>query len=143
MFKFRFAYKIHLLEECRNFCLLHFKKLDWFNKLSQEDKSHKAMIAKNKYKRYTKYTSGHMRDQLIKVHEAYQSLRLELSYLLYEIQNCCCRKKYEGKFDSNPPRAMFKGSYGSYREEGSALDQRYALVDTGLKEDPWEKFCLE
>ena len=82
MFKFRFAYKIHLLEECRNFCLLHFKKLDWFNKLSQEDKSHKAMIAKNKYKRYTKYTSGHMRDQLIKVHEAYQSLRLELSYCL-------------------------------------------------------------
>ena len=86
MFKFRFAYKIHLLEECRNFCLLHFKKLDWFNKLSQEDKSHKAMIAKNKYKRYTKYTSGHMRDQLIKVHEAYQSLRLELScYLRYRI----------------------------------------------------------
>lgn len=70
-----FAYKIHLLEECRNFCLLHVKKLDWFNKLPQEDKTHKAMIAKNKYKRYTKYTSNHMRDQLLRVHEAYQSLR--------------------------------------------------------------------
>ena len=38
--------------------------------------------------RYTKYTSSYMRDQLIRVHEAYQAIR----------------KKYDGKFDSNPPR---------------------------------------
>ena len=49
-FNYRFAYKIHLLEECRNFCLLHMKKMEWFNKLSQEDKSHKAMMSKNKHK---------------------------------------------------------------------------------------------
>ena len=26
------------------------KKMEWFNKLAVEDKSHKAMLAKNKYK---------------------------------------------------------------------------------------------
>ena len=45
-----FAYKIHQLEECRQFCLMHLKKMEWFNKLEQGDKSHKAMMAKNKYK---------------------------------------------------------------------------------------------
>ena len=72
---------------------MHLKKMEWFNKLEQGDKSHKAMMAKNKYKvnyilsnvkgfiskcpiqRYTKYTSGHMRDQLMRVHEAYQAIR--------------------------------------------------------------------
>ena len=53
------------------------------------------------------------------------------------------RKKYDGKFNPNPPRAMFKGSYGAYREENSALDQKYALQDTGLDCDPWEKYNLE
>ena len=46
----RFAYKIHLYEEYRTFCLMHMKKMEWFSKLSKEDKSHKAMMAKNKYK---------------------------------------------------------------------------------------------
>ena len=53
------------------------------------------------------------------------------------------RKKYEGKFDNTPPRALFKGSYGAYREEGSALDQKYAFQDTPLEKDPWEMFNLE
>lgn len=53
------------------------------------------------------------------------------------------RKKYDGKFNPNPPRAMFKGSYGAYREENSALDQKYALQDSGLDCDPWEKYNLE
>ena len=77
--------------------------------------------------RYTKYTSSYMRDQLLRVHEAYQAIR----------------KKYDGKFDPTPPRAMFKGSYGAYREENAALDQKYAFQDTGLTTDPWEKFSLE
>ena len=51
--------------------------------------------------------------------------------------------EYEGKFDRHPPRALFKGSYGAYRVEGSTLDQKYALEDTGLTTDPWEKFNLE
>ena len=29
---------------------MHLKKMEWFNKLEQGDKSHKAMMAKNKYK---------------------------------------------------------------------------------------------
>ena len=29
---------------------MHMKKMEWFSKLSKEDKSHKAMMAKNKYK---------------------------------------------------------------------------------------------
>ena len=34
------------------------KKMEWFSKLSKEDKSHKAMMAKNKYKvRYDGYIS--------------------------------------------------------------------------------------
>ena len=40
-------------------------------------------------------------------------------------------------------RAMFKGSYGNYREENSALDQKFAFQDQGLSTDPWEKFSLE
>ena len=47
---FRFAYKIHVYEEYRQFCLMHVKKMEWFSKLSNEDKSHKAVMAKNKYK---------------------------------------------------------------------------------------------
>ena len=51
MFQFsRFAFKVHLLEESRAFYLMHLKKLEWFNKLSAEDKSHKALANKNKYK---------------------------------------------------------------------------------------------
>ena len=29
---------------------MHVKKMEWFSKLSNEDKSHKAVMAKNKYK---------------------------------------------------------------------------------------------
>ena len=47
---FSFAFKIHLLEEYRNFYLLHMKKMEWFSKLSNEDRNHKAMLTKNKYK---------------------------------------------------------------------------------------------
>ena len=46
----RFAYKIHVYEEYRQFCLMHMKKMEWFSKLSNEDRSHKAVMAKNKYK---------------------------------------------------------------------------------------------
>ena len=81
-----------MYEEYRTFCLMHMKKMEWFSKLSKEDKSHKAMMAKNKYKvgfdglyidwspyktdqRYTKYNTSYMRDQLMKIHEAYQAMR--------------------------------------------------------------------
>ena len=47
---FSFAFKIHLLEEYRNFYLLHMKKMEWFSKLNTEDRNHKAMLTKNKYK---------------------------------------------------------------------------------------------
>ena len=29
---------------------MHMKKMEWFSKLSNEDRSHKAVMAKNKYK---------------------------------------------------------------------------------------------
>ena len=53
------------------------------------------------------------------------------------------RKKYEDKFDPDPPRALFKGNYGAYREEGAALDQKFAYHDEGLAHDPWEQMGLE
>ena len=46
----RFAYKVHLLEESRTFYMMHLKKLEWFNKLTHEEKSQKALVMKNKYK---------------------------------------------------------------------------------------------
>ena len=46
----RFAYKVHLLEESRTFYMMHLKKLEWFNKLTHDEKSQKALVMKNKYK---------------------------------------------------------------------------------------------
>ena len=36
-----------------------------------------------------------------------------------------------------------QGSYAAYREEGHALEEKFALQDSGLDCDPWEKFNLE
>ena len=160
------------MEECRSYCLLHVKKMDWFNKLSQEDRNHKAMMAKNKLKVFFfpafYHVQGHV--SMCTLNQNYNQVfyRDIQNILLHSWEISCwkfmkpinpwgtftCigisilmmmfwRKKYEGKFDRHPPRALFKGSYGAYRVEGSTLDQKYALEDTGLTTDPWEKFNLE
>ena len=108
--------------------------------------------------RYTKYNTAYMRDQLIRVHEAYQSIRCCSAHRYILLLCFSIRKKYEKKFDKEVPRALFQvlcvlcgttryyclqGSYAAYREEGHALEEKFALQDSGLDCDPWEKFNLE
>ena len=51
---------------------MHLKKMEWFNKLEQGDKSHKAMMAKNKYKVIiVKYLRFHIKMSNTEVHKIY------------------------------------------------------------------------
>ena len=92
-----FQYRTHYIEEMRSFCLHHEKKQEWYKKLPHDQKTQKNFAAKNKYKRYAKYKTQMTRNELMKIHQAYQTLRA----------------RFKDKYPKVPPVANFKGAYGA------------------------------
>ena len=98
-----FQTRTHYIEEMRSFCLHHEKKQEWYKKLPHDQKTQKNFAAKNKYKRYAKYKTQMTRNELIKIHQAYQTLRA----------------RFKDKYPKVPPMATFKGAYGAIATESS------------------------
>ena len=92
-----FQYRTHYIEEMRSFCLHHEKKQEWYKKLPHDQKTQKNFASKNKYKKYAKYKTQMTRNELMKIHQAYQTLRA----------------RFKDKYPKVPPMATFKGAYGT------------------------------
>ena len=96
-----FQYRTHYIEEMRSFCIHHEKKQEWYKKLPHDQKTQKNFAAKSKYKRYAKYKTQLTRNELMKIHQAYQTLRA----------------RFKDKYPKVPPVATFKGAYGTVATE--------------------------
>ena len=98
-----FQYRTHYIEEMRSFCLHHEKKQEWYKKLPHDQKTQKNFASKNKYKKYAKYKTQMTRNELMKIHQAYQTLRA----------------RFKDKYPKVPPQAVFKGAYGVIASEST------------------------
>ncbi|XP_023324648.1 uncharacterized protein LOC111698525 [Eurytemora carolleeae] len=97
-----FAHKLHFTEEMRDLKLLAEQK-----HLPEEVMQQADILEKLRTENFDRYSTNYVRCELVRVHEAYQTLRL----------------KYKSKYQGKLPQPRFIGGYGK-------LD-----TETGMGED--------
>ena len=96
-----FQNRLHKLEDARAKFIQHEKKQEWFRRLPPAERCGKNLNIRSKYRKYAKYTSSHTRQELMKIHGAYQGLRL----------------KFRKKWPAVPPTVTFIGTSGAEKFE--------------------------
>ena len=96
-----FQNRLHKLEDARAKFIQNEKKQEWFRRLPPPERCGKNLNIKNKYRKYAKYTSSYARLELMKLHGAYQGLRL----------------KFSKKWPALPPTVVFNGANGAEKVE--------------------------